>query len=242
MRIVLHYKFYSYSSNRLFKIDILNCDIHPFIYIPTFYLLFFAAIICRKRLPGMIMLCGALLIIFSVPLQKQFLHDRLIAVAGSSGHPPLLIYAIPSQSRAVVCNLPDSAGALSAAGELQKLGCGEAELFFSNGNSGASAGVKAFASRINVSAIYLPKGKHTAFFKKNLAVIPDMESLQILNLNDSRQPEISNDVNHLKWYPCSGVEILAIKMDNGWRISANFAKADVLIPWSNSPLVWTCVR
>ena len=190
----------------------------------------------------MLMLCGALLIIFSVPLQKQFLHDRLIAVAGSSGHPPLLIYAIPSQSRAIVCNLPDSAGALSAACELQKLGCGEAELFFSNGNSNASAGTKAFASRINIAAIYLPKEKHTAFFKKNLAEIPAVESLQIVNVTDSRQPEVGGDMNHLKWNPHPGIEIRAIKMDNGWSISANFAKGDVLIPWSNSPLVWVCVR
>ena len=207
-----------------------------------FYLLFFAAIICRKRLPGMLMLCGALLIIFSVPLQKQFLHDRLIAVAGSSGHPPLLIYAIPAQSRAIVCNLPDSAGALSAAIELQKLGCGEAELFFSNGNSNASAGIKAFASRINIAAICLPKGKHTAFFKKNLAEIPAVESLQIVNVNDSRHPEVGGDMNHLKWNPLPGVEIKAMKMDNGWSISANFARGNLLIPWSNSPLVWTCVR
>ncbi len=205
-----------------------------------FYLLFFAAIICRKRLPGMLMLCGALLIVFSVPLQKQFLRERLIVVAGSSGHPPLLICAIPAQSRAIVCNLPDSAGALSAACELQKLGCGEAELFFSSGNSAASAGAKAFASRIKVSAICLPKGKHTAFFKKNLAAIPDAGSLQIVNFTDRRQPEISGNMENFTWTPQPGVTIGVMKMDDGWRIVAD--SGEVVIPWSSSPLVWSSVR
>ena len=205
-----------------------------------FYLLFFAALCCRRRIPGILLLCASMLLIVLCPLQKKFMPDRWIVVAGSSEHPPLIAYAMPAQSRAVICNMPDSASALSVACELQKLGCGETELFFSRGNSAASAGVKSFLTKMDLAVIHLPRGKHTTFFKKNLAVA-ELSWILPENLNDIRQPEIGSDGRFLKWSPHKDIEISLMKSDGGWQISVTDRcgrTRKLLLPWSNWPLVW----
>ena len=210
-----------------------------------FYLLFFAGISCRSFRVSLPVLTAAFAVMMISPLVHLSAPDEIMILGGSSGHPPLISYLMPRQSRAVVCNLPDSWSSVVAASEIRKCGCREVEIFFSAGYSANNAGMKSFAARLFPVAFHKPSGKITGFFNRNLSAIPGRAIPEIANAGDIRLPQSSDRDSRLKWFPVSGAEIHAVKQDDGWKISGKFpgGKAfSTLIPWCNQTLVFSCVE
>ena len=210
-----------------------------------FYLLLFTGLAMRKfpaALP-FLSLAAALLLLF--PPAKFGQPDEIMILGGSSGHPPLAVYLIPDQSRAVVCNLPESWSSVLAASEIRKRGCSEVEIFFSAGYSANSSGLKSFSSRLAPAALHMPAGKITGFFRKNISAVPECAGLMNHNTADPRIPETADQENSLKWFPVPGAEVAAVRADDGWRISGKFPGGKTFsstVPWCNQVLIFSCVE
>ncbi len=205
-----------------------------------FYILFFAGLKLKNFYAALTSMVLALVILFAFPVLSRHQTEKLLVISGSSSHVPLIAWMIPQESRAVVCNLPDSWSGALAADELLRNGCLEAELYFSDGRSGNNAGLKSFASRIAVSRINLPRGKTTPYFLRNMensqVEFPVGETLSDL----SRQPQ-SSGAKEFQWSFTEGNCVSAGAADDGWRIcwqKPDKTVTETLIPYCNYALLW----
>ena len=206
----------------------------------VFYILLFAGLKLKNFYASLCSMVLALLIMLAFPLLSKRQTETLMVIGGSSSHVPLIAWMVPQESRAVVCNLPDSWSGALAADELLRSGCLEAELYFSDGKSGNNAGVKSFASRIAVKRINLPIGKPTPYFLRNMAdeqldiPVPEMLS------DRSRQPQICGG-KAFQWSFAEGHNVSAQVTDDGWIIKWQKPDKTVTVtrmPYCNYALLW----
>lgn len=207
-----------------------------------FYILLFAVMMVKNfRLKiGILSVCIIMLITPSYLV--SFRKSEVIVISGSSGHPPLLAYLPAGESRAQVCNIPDSWSGVIAAGELLRRGCNEADVSFSGRYSRYNSGIKAFSSRIKVTAVHLSDGKISGFFKKNLR----SGNGGTLPLYISHETPEKKDIpeNTVVWHPDEEVEIFTESGDDGCHVTVRKGSAfqeQITIPWSRSLLLWRSV-
>lgn len=205
-----------------------------------FYILFFAGLKLKNFYAALTSMVFALVILFAFPVLSRHQTEKLLVISGSSAHVPLIVWMIPQESRAVVCNLPDSWSGALAADELLRNGCLDAELYFSDGRSGNNAGLKSFASRIAVSRINLPRGKATPYFLRNMNDSP-VELPVPETLSDLRRQPHSSGAKELQWSFAEGHSVSAKAVDDGWRIywrKPDKTVTETLIPYCNYALLW----
>ncbi len=205
-----------------------------------FYLLFFAGLKLKNFYAALAALFSSLVLLCSFPVLSQFRSESLLVLSGSSAHPPLVAYLIPHESRAVVCNVPDSWSGVLGAEELLRHGCLDAELFFSGGRSANNAGIKSFASRINITRINLPEEKPTVWFLRNFEKISTDFPVPETVADKSRQVIPSGD-NGFFWHFGTGHDIAVSRMDSNWKIvwkKPDGSTAETVIPFCNHVLVW----
>ena len=205
-----------------------------------FYVLFFAGLKLKNFYAALGSISAALLLLLAFPLLNKCRQESLLVLSGSSAHPPMIAYLIPQENRAVVCNIPESWSGALGANELLSHGCLNAELFFSGGRSANNAGVRTFASRINITRINLPEGKLSVWFKRNFENVSAALSVPELPADRSRQViAVGND--RFYWSFARGHKVSVSAEDNGWKIlwkRAGDTPVGTVIPYSNHLLIW----
>ena len=209
-----------------------------------FYILFFAGLKLKNFYAALCAMVIALLMMCTLPLLSKRKAETLLVISGSSSHVPLVAWMIPQESRAVVCNLPESWSGALAADELLRNGCLDAELYFSDGKSGNNAGLKSFASRIAVKRINLPGSKTTPYFLRNMEEISGTCPVPETLFDMRRQPRTLG-ANEFQWSFAEGHQLSAKAGADGWNIrwqKPDETVSETLIPYCNYALLWKCEK
>ena len=203
-----------------------------------FYLLLFGGLFCKGFYCRLGLAAASLLLLTGVTVYGNYRKPaRMIVCSSGSGKPAALAYLPEGETRALVCDVPDSFTGVLAAQELRFAGAGSAELFFSGGYSGNNAGVNRFDARLPVERVHLPEKKNSFYFRKNLNMLKRGE---LSSLPDRRRPVKSAD-GTLCWSPERDLVISSRETDSGREITVRRngkTVSSLLMPWSNRVLIW----